>query len=139
MTGKQWHRIKSQPNRSRSTAEAEPSPVSGTSLARRKRTPQVSPQAEAPIAEFPAGTFLDAMWERLASQASISNSFRYTAHELDELADALYQVSKDEQTRLTKQDIARLGLNAVLWDYRCRGEASLLREFARRKRRPQEG
>lgn len=80
----------------------------------------------------------DMMWERLASQASISNSFRYTAPELEEMADALYQVSKAARARLTKQDIARLGLNVVLWDYRRRGDASWLSEFARRKRRPQE-
>lgn len=82
--------------------------------------------------------FLDTMWERLISQATNSNSFRYTTPELDELNDALYQVSKEERVRLTKQDIARLGLNAVLWDYRQRGGDSWLRQFARRKRQPRE-
>ena len=82
--------------------------------------------------------FLDAMWERLISQATNSNSFRYTTPELDELNDALYQVSKAERVRLTKQDIARLGLNAVLWDYRQRGGDSWLCQFARRKRQPRE-
>lgn len=92
--------------------------------------------AEPPLND---GELFASMWARLASQASISNSFRYTAPELEEMADALYRVSKDEGARLTKQDIARLGLNVVLWDYRCRGGASWLSEFARRKRRPKEG
>jgi hypothetical protein len=108
--------------------------------AKRSR-PRAEP-SEPPIAvaaELLGAELIDTMWERLASQASISNSFRYTEHELDELKDVLYHVSKDERVRLTKQDIARLGLNAVLWDYRRRGDASLLSEFARRKRRPQEG
>jgi len=106
---------------------------------RSRRSDVTSEPATSIAAELLGAELIDTMWERLASQASISNSFRYTDHELDELNDVLYHVSKDERVRLTKQDIARLGLNAVLWDYRRRGDASLLSEFARRKRRPQEG
>jgi len=91
-----------------------------------------------PLIETRDADFFATMWERLDSQASISNSFRYTAPELEELADALYRVTKDAQVRLTKQDLARLGLNVILWDYRRRGDDSWLSAFARRKRRPRE-
>jgi len=119
------------------TSTPPPEIVRSAKRSRPRAEPSEPPIAVA--AELLGAELIDTMWERLASQASISNSFRYTEHELDELKDVLYHVSKDERVRLTKQDIARLGLNAVLWDYRRRGDASLLSEFARRKRRPQEG
>jgi hypothetical protein len=75
------------------------------------------------------------LWENLVEQATLANTFRYTEQELDWLADALYEITKRHRARLTKQDIARLGLNAVLWDYRVRGDASLLGEFVRRRQR----
>lgn len=75
------------------------------------------------------------LWENLVEQATLANTFRYTEQELDWLADALYEITKRHRAKLTKQDIARLGLNAVLWDYRVRGDASLLGEFVRRRQR----
>ena len=75
------------------------------------------------------------LWENMVEQARVANTFRYTEQELDWLADALYEITKRHRARLTKQDIARLGLNAVLWDYRVRGDASLLGEFVRRRQR----
>ena len=122
-----------------SSRPSTPLPEAARPAKRSRRSDVTSEPATSIAAELLGAELIDTMWERLASQASISNSFRYTDHELDELNDVLYHVSKDERVRLTKQDIARLGLNAVLWDYRRRGDASLLSEFARRKRRPQEG
>lgn len=75
------------------------------------------------------------LWENMVEQATLANTFRYTEQELDWLADALYEITKRHRAKLTKQDIARLGLNAVLWDYRVRGDASLIGEFVRRRQR----
>jgi hypothetical protein len=74
------------------------------------------------------------VWTSLETPATITNSFRYTDEELSALADALYAISKQQKTRLTKQDVARLGLNVVLDDYRRRGPASLLGQLAGRRR-----
>lgn len=74
------------------------------------------------------------VWESVASAAGTTNSFRYTDHELAWLTDVLYAVSKRHGVRLTKQDVARLGLNVVLRDYEARGDASLLAAFAERKK-----
>jgi hypothetical protein len=74
------------------------------------------------------------VWASLETPATITNSFRYTDEELSALADALYAISKQQKTRLTKQDVARLGLNVVLDDYRRRGPSSLLGQLAGRRR-----
>ncbi|MDP9372512.1 MAG: hypothetical protein M3Q65_08695, partial [Chloroflexota bacterium] len=79
---------------------------------------------------------LDATWQNVARQATLANTFRYTDQELTWLNDALYELTKRHRVKLTKQDIVRLGLNAVLRDYQVHGDASLLGEFVRRKRRP---
>jgi len=104
-----------------------------------KQASNKASKADAPAAS-PAGAALDPdvlgfLWENLVEQATLANTFRYTEQELDWLADALYAITKRHRAKLTKQDIARLGLNAVLWDYRVRGDASLLGEFVRRRQR----
>ena len=104
-----------------------------------KQASNKASKADAPAAS-PAGAALDPdvlgfLWENLVEQATLANTFRYTEQELDRLADVLYAITKRHRAKLTKQDIARLGLNAVLWDYRVRGDASLLGEFVRRRQR----
>ncbi len=47
----------------------------------------------------------------IAERATITNAFRYT-----------------------DQELAWLGLNAILWDWRVRGDASLLGEFVKRRK-----
>ena len=64
------------------------------------------------------------VWARVDMPATITNSFRYTESELSALADVLYEVRKLHGAKLTKQDVARLGLNVVLEDYCRRGPAS---------------
>jgi hypothetical protein len=76
------------------------------------------------------------VWDLVAEQATITNAFRYTDHDLTTLADVLYDITKRHRVKISKQDVARLGLNAVLLDYQQRGDASLLGELARRKKRP---
>ena len=77
----------------------------------------------------------DGVWDSLEEPATITNSFRYTDAELSALTDVLYQIGKQQGARLSKQEVARLGLNVVLDDYRRRGPASLLGQLAARRRR----
>ncbi len=84
----------------------------------------------------PADVISDEVWASLDVQATITNAFRYTDDELSALADALYQISKEQRARVTKQDAARLGLNLVLEDYRRRGPESLLGQLASRRKQP---
>jgi hypothetical protein len=77
---------------------------------------------------------LEAVWNQLLEQGTLGNTFRYTEQELSALTDAVYELGKGG-AKLTKQDVARLGLNAILWDYQERGEESLLAQFAARRKR----
>ena len=95
-------------------------------------------QLAAPV-DQPASTLLppeilESIWQDISHRATITNAFRYTDLELSQLTDAIYEISKRHEVKLTKQDIARLGLNAVLWDYRDRGDASLLGALALRRK-----
>lgn len=76
----------------------------------------------------------DEVWASVEMPAAVTNSFRYTDDELSALADVLYQISKQQGARISKQDVARLGLNIVLDDYRRRGAASFLGQLAGRRR-----
>ena len=100
---------------------------------------QAHAAATQPATPAPADDALQAIWNDVASQASITNSFRYTTHDLTRLGDILYEVSKRHGVKLTKQDVARLGLNLVLWDFETQGDASLLSQFALRRKRQREG
>ena len=75
------------------------------------------------------------VWARVDAAATITSSFRYTEAELTALTDVLYEVGKRYGARVTKQDVARLALNAVLEDYYQRGSRSLLAHLAIRRRR----
>ena len=77
----------------------------------------------------------DDVWDSLEEPATITNSFRYTDAELSALTDVLYQIGKQQGAKLSKQEVARLGLNVVLDDYRRRGSGSLLGQLAARRRR----
>jgi len=92
-------------------------------------------QTAVPSKDITAATMLERVWDDVTDPATITNSFRYTERELAELADVLYDISKRHGVRLTKQDVARLGLNMVLAEYQACGDASLLGTFAQRKKR----
>jgi hypothetical protein len=79
------------------------------------------------------------VWTRVDTPATITNSFRYTEAELSTLTDVLYEIGKQHGAKLTKQDVARLGLNVVLDEYRRRGAGSLLGELAARRRQRRGG
>jgi len=79
------------------------------------------------------------VWMRVDMPATITNSFRYTEAELSTLTDVLYEIGKQHGAKLTKQDVARLGLNVILDDYRHRGADSLLGKLAARRRQRRGG
>ena len=93
---------------------------------------------EAPSNQMPASPLasevIASVWPNLSERATITNAFRYTATELSSLTDAIYEITKRQGAKLSKQDIARLGLNAILWDYQARGENSLLGEFVKKRK-----
>ena len=104
----------------------------------RERRPAPPAPAPPPPPSLPHEV-LDAVEGQVADRATITNAFRYTEAELTALTDALYALNKRRPVKLSKQDVARLGLNAVLWDYEVHGETSLLAELARRKNRRRGG
>jgi hypothetical protein len=93
----------------------------------------------APPQSVQALDVLQAIYDQVAARATVTNAFRYTDRELSLLTDALYQLGKRHGTKLTKQDVARLGLNAVLWDHETRGDDSLLTQLALRRKRERGG
>ncbi len=64
----------------------------------------------------------------------MTNAFRYTERELSWLTDAIYEVFKRYRAKISKQEVARWGLAAVLLDFQERGDASLLAQLAARKK-----
>jgi hypothetical protein len=94
-------------------------------------TQERKPDGDAVVA---LADILPAIFEQVAGRATISATFRYTDSELTRLTDALYDVTKRHRVKLTKQDVARLGLNAVLWDHETRRNQSLLTQLALRKK-----
>lgn len=100
----------------------------------RKIKQAITPADPATDATTPAAV-LNGIWRDLTERATVTNAFRYTDRELEALTDALYAVHKRHGVKLSKQEVARLGLNAVLWDYREHGETSLLAELIRRRKR----
>lgn len=78
---------------------------------------------------------LDAIWSDLKELATVKNSFRYSEQEITALTDVVYALFRQYRVRVSKQDLARLGLNFVLWDFECRGEKSLLVQFVERMQR----
>ena len=78
----------------------------------------------------PLGLLLPQLNER----ATVSNTFRFTDRELSALEDTIYGISKRFGAKLTKQELVRLGLNAIIADYQERGDTSLLGQLATRKK-----
>jgi hypothetical protein len=78
---------------------------------------------------------VDELFESVHEPATITNSFRYTPTELSQLDDVAYELLKRYGARVSKQDVARLGLNAVMRDFLNQGDQSLLAQFAARAKR----
>ena len=79
------------------------------------------------------------LWGEISEPAPVSNAFRFTEGELARLTDVAYELSKRHSTRLTKQDVVRLGLGALLRGYEREGDASLLGRYVLREERWRRG
>lgn len=76
----------------------------------------------------------DAALDRIAAPGRITASFRFTEEELDALDDAVTETKKKHRVRIAKQEVVRLGLAALLSDYRERGKDSVLGLYIEREK-----
>lgn len=76
----------------------------------------------------------DAALDRIAAQGRITASFRFTEEELEALDDAVTDVKKKHRVRIAKQEVVRLGLAALLSDYRERAKDSVLGLYIEREK-----
>lgn len=76
----------------------------------------------------------DAALDRIAAQGRITASFRFTEDELDALDDAVTEARKKHRVKVSKQEVVRLGLAALLSDYRERGKDSVLGLYIEREK-----
>jgi hypothetical protein len=77
---------------------------------------------------------LSAIWPLISAKATVTNAFRYTSEELSLLEDVIYHISKQHGVKLSKQDIARLGLDFAISEYQKRGGESLIGELIERRK-----
>ncbi len=81
-----------------------------------------------------ADASLASILEGMSGRAAIANTFRFTEEELARLEDVIYALTKSQRSKISRQDVIRLGLNLALWDYEARGDASLLAQAAARRK-----
>ena len=105
----------------------------------RTRTTGPHTKTRTDTAQITVEGMLEAIWGDVSQPAPITGSFRYTDRELSALTDAVYELSKQHGVKFSKQEVVRLALNAVLWDYQSHGDGSLLASFVRRKKRQRGG
>jgi hypothetical protein len=78
-------------------------------------------------------SFEDAL-ARIAPPARITACYRFSQAELDALHSLVQQATEDNRTRISKQDVVRLGLAALLSNYEDQGRRSVLGRFIERER-----
>jgi len=93
------------------------------------------PDSEPPVPEDLTDVELliieDAL-SRVAEAGRITASFRFTKAELDALDDLTYRVRKRHGVRVPKQEIVRLGLAALVREYKEKGDVSVLGRYIMR-------
>jgi hypothetical protein len=62
------------------------------------------------------------------------NTFRYTQGELDFIRDVVYEAEVKYKTKLDKNDIARIGLEWLIVDWKANKETSLLARMLTKKK-----
>ena len=76
---------------------------------------------------------IETLYRQLQSKKHLSSyTFRYRPEELDELESVFTQIERDNPGKVSRNDIARLALNALLEDYRANGDASTLAQVLTR-------
>jgi len=72
-------------------------------------------------------TIIETLYRQLQSKKHLSSyTFRYRPEELDELERIFTQIEGESPGKVSRNDLARLALNALFEDYRSNGEASTL-------------
>ena len=77
--------------------------------------------------------FDDAL-QRIAGIGRVSSSFRFTEAELEALDDFVYRARKRHKVKLVKQEVVRLGLAALLAEFKERGPDSMLGRYMRHQK-----
>ncbi len=76
---------------------------------------------------------IETLYRQLQSKKHLSSyTFRYRPEELDELESVFTQIERDNPGKVSRNDIARLALNALLEDYRANGDTSTLAQVLTR-------
>src|SRR6266702_5813801 len=72
-------------------------------------------------------TIIETLYRQLQSKKHLSSyTFRYRPEELDELERIFTQIEGENPGKVSRNDLARLALNALFEDYRSNGEVSTL-------------
>lgn len=78
-------------------------------------------------------TIIEMLYRQLQTRKHLSSyTFRYRPEELDELEQIFTQIDAKSPGKLSRNDIARLALNALFEDYRSNGDASTLAQVLER-------
>lgn len=81
----------------------------------------------------PGGIAIETLYEKLQNRKHLSSStFRYQPDELRELEDIYTLLDEKRPGKLSRNDIARLGLIWLCEDYHRNGDASLLEQVLKR-------
>jgi len=76
---------------------------------------------------------VEALYEQLVNRKRLSSlTFRYQSGELQALEEVFTQLDKKKPRRLSRNDIARLGLIWLIEDYQQHGEESVLAQVHQR-------
>jgi hypothetical protein len=70
----------------------------------------------------------------LQTTALKANTFRYTQEELDFIRDVVYEADVNYKTKLDKNDVARIGLEWLIVDWKVNKETSLLARILTHKK-----
>ena len=108
----------------------EPEGEAGAQHASMQASTQTNMRASDEASDVDLLVFEDAMG-RIAEAGRITGSFRFTAPELEALDDLVYRSRKRHRVRLVKQEVVRLGLAALLAEYKERGDESVLGRYLR--------
>lgn len=102
-------------------------------LASKQDSGQASKQAPDADSDLDLILFEESL-ARIAEAGRITASFRFSESELDALDDVVYRSRRLRKVRLVKQDVVRLGLAALLAEYKERGRDSILGRYIERQK-----
>ena len=84
------------------------------------------PRKQASLQERNQETIEDSILAALAITPIKPNTFRYSIQELDFIRDVVYEAEVKHQTKLDKNDVARIALEWLMYDHQEKGKDGLL-------------